>query len=148
MRKISPVYFFDSEMNLLNKIEFDGYMKYTKYKNCNFFLSLQKASGRMVYYKTSDGVNLIEVTKEEFNAESIESKMTLLCNGDLADGKMLLHQGTFLPIIYESGADKIYWDRKTTGMVMRSEEYDENRNKVDLTFLQKGVTLTNQNIIF
>ena len=92
----SPIYFYDSEMNLIAEKEYVGYMKYEKYFEDSFYFCFTDYSERKYnqvtssfdgdvtthYYRTNDGTFFVEITYEDFSKIHNNIETSKLCNGD------------------------------------------------------------------
>ena len=92
----SPIYFYDSEMNLIAEKEYVGYMKYEKYFEDSFYFCFTDYSERNYnqvtsafdgdvttrYYRTNDGISFVEITYEDFSKIHNNIETSKLCNGD------------------------------------------------------------------
>ena len=73
--KNSPLYILDNAYNVIDTVEFEGYLTYLGFRDGYHYLqrSNYEVSGDGGYYKTANGVDWIEVSAEEGFAVTIKS---------------------------------------------------------------------------
>ena len=77
LRSNYPLYILDENLNVINKWDAEGYKRCIGFIDGYFYIMLQYAHDRtnVVFYKTADGVNLIDITETDEFTQAFKKRL-------------------------------------------------------------------------